>query len=681
MDKTIRKLDTSVWGNLRSDIFITSFGRAVAELLQNSIDSGATSINVKIDLECLNVCVYDNGSGINSEYLSTLGKRYYTSKIRILDDLKRINTFGFRGEALHSLVMTSDVIAFTKDHQSADIYSIKLNDLGNDVSRIERGLKGIELLKKYLLESALKKHGSIFVLSNFFKNNRIRRRIVKNRSKFEVLEEIREYILHSLIRLPQIKFEFEVLDEDVSEFRQKKVIDIRMAKDETIENNYSKIMKSIFGSSFNDYDPISATVSNYEIHGIIGKKPSITDRYQYIYINGWMTIIPRSIRIKICKIFANYGFKLEVLNLSTSKSNLSPKKKVSSSRKGGLSSRFPIFVLNINCQDLFDELFQDSSKCIYKTRHWDTIAKIILSVFEKYLIVKGHHKINTSSNNKSPNRKKVGLVHQDIDGSNDEYSDSASHSQDSTFSLPNIKRSSNYFSKSHHYQLSKLDLSRCRIVKQLDNKFILLVHNDSSNGATLLIADQHACDERIRVEDLLKEFVFQLANNIVNLHSPISEPYKLPISPYETNLFERYSYNFSYFGIRYSLKDDILTVNELPQLLIDRPRMDLNELKYGLLEHLYCLHNNSKKSDIIIDPCDWFNLSLQLPNFLIEIINRNACRSSIMFGDKLNEHEMQYLINNLQRCHLPFQCAHGRPVILPIATTKDFNSLGKDVQY
>lgn len=44
----------------------------------------------------------------------------------------------------------------------------------------------------------------------------------------------------------------------------------------------------------------------------------------------------------------------------------------------------------------------------------------------------------------------------------------------------------------------------------------------------------------------------------------------------------------------------------------------------------------------------------------------DACRSAIKFGDRLSIDECQILIQDLKKCKLPFQCAHGRPTLIPI---------------
>ncbi len=87
----------------------------VKELIENSLDAGATEIFVQVRGSGLKLIrVDDNGSGIPSSQVGLAFERYATSKITTLDDLQRINTLGFRGEALPSIAAVSQVEMVTR---------------------------------------------------------------------------------------------------------------------------------------------------------------------------------------------------------------------------------------------------------------------------------------------------------------------------------------------------------------------------------------------------------------------------------------------------------------------------------------------------------------------------------------------------------------------------------------
>ncbi len=104
----VRPLPPFVVNKIYAGEVIQSPSSVVKELIENSIDAGATSIAVFIRGSGLSfIKVVDNGEGISREDLPNVIKKNWSSKIRTLEDLERISTMGFRGEALHSIASVS----------------------------------------------------------------------------------------------------------------------------------------------------------------------------------------------------------------------------------------------------------------------------------------------------------------------------------------------------------------------------------------------------------------------------------------------------------------------------------------------------------------------------------------------------------------------------------------------
>lgn len=100
---------------------VLSLAVAVKELVENSIDAGATLVEIKLkDQGLQSVEVSDNGSGVEEMNLEGMTAKYHTSKIREFVDLLGVETFGFRGEALSSLCALSDMVIQTR-HKSTDV--------------------------------------------------------------------------------------------------------------------------------------------------------------------------------------------------------------------------------------------------------------------------------------------------------------------------------------------------------------------------------------------------------------------------------------------------------------------------------------------------------------------------------------------------------------------------------
>ena len=88
---------------------IDSLAAAVRELVENSLDAGATSITISLWPDLWRVQVADNGKGMTLTDLQICASAHSSSKIRSSDDLSKITSLGFRGEALHSLTQVADL--------------------------------------------------------------------------------------------------------------------------------------------------------------------------------------------------------------------------------------------------------------------------------------------------------------------------------------------------------------------------------------------------------------------------------------------------------------------------------------------------------------------------------------------------------------------------------------------
>uniref|UniRef100_A0A8C7A098 PMS1 homolog 1, mismatch repair system component n=1 Tax=Neovison vison TaxID=452646 RepID=A0A8C7A098_NEOVI len=100
---------------LSSSQIITSVVSVVKELIENSLDAGATSIDVKLENYGFDkIEVRDNGEGIKAIDAPVMAVKYYTSKINSHEDLENLTTYGFRGEALGSICCVAEVLITTR---------------------------------------------------------------------------------------------------------------------------------------------------------------------------------------------------------------------------------------------------------------------------------------------------------------------------------------------------------------------------------------------------------------------------------------------------------------------------------------------------------------------------------------------------------------------------------------
>ena len=181
-------------------------------------------------------------------------------------------------------------------------------------------------------------------------------------------------------------------------------------------------------------------------------------------------------------------------------------------------------------------------------------------------------------------------------------------------------------------------------ISQVAKKFIL-----ARAGSILLCVDQHAADERVRLEALQAQ-IYSRDEHTGFKQSPLVRPMLLTLSDYEANLLEIYSSRLRHYGFDFSIID---TSSKTSQILI-RATPEILGVELSADDIRAVLHQLKE-----YDPTA-SGLLLNLAPFHY-ILCAKACRSAIMFGDSLSHEECSHLLSALSQCDLPFQCAHGRP--------------------
>lgn len=125
----------------------------IKELIENSLDAGATKIKIRISQNCRNLEVSDNGSGIPEKELGLALDRFATSKITRTEDLFKLHSFGFRGEALASAAAVSELKLISKTRDQEKAFEIQSRYSSKSESREVSHEVGTTLLIQNLFEN------------------------------------------------------------------------------------------------------------------------------------------------------------------------------------------------------------------------------------------------------------------------------------------------------------------------------------------------------------------------------------------------------------------------------------------------------------------------------------------------------------------------------------------------
>lgn len=110
----IKQLSKHLINQIAAGEVIERPASVVKELVENSIDAGATKVSIEINNDCRDIRVADNGSGIHPDDIMLAFSKHATSKIASDEDLFDIHTMGFRGEALSSIISISKLTCTTR---------------------------------------------------------------------------------------------------------------------------------------------------------------------------------------------------------------------------------------------------------------------------------------------------------------------------------------------------------------------------------------------------------------------------------------------------------------------------------------------------------------------------------------------------------------------------------------
>lgn len=668
-----------------------------------------------VDIDHLSFTVKDDGYGIDPNDLAKVATLNHTSKLKSLNKLKQITTFGFRGQALHSIAAISSmvVVSKTKDYSASFSTSINYSTMLFSPHMVNEDSLYYSELPKY--------HGTMVCVKNLFSNVPVRQAQVKKEPEYKILEEIRRIVLQCSISKSNVKMTVY----KKSYISRKMICKIDQTSSGTIHERILKLMNSIYGISLeNNHQYLETSYQDYRVTGVIGKIPVQSKSYQFLLWNNRF-LCNADLFKEINKVFfaTGFGSQSSILVPSVSRVDTSPKKgrspTKSASSVGSPYSKYPTFIIVVTGPISVSDLIQNPAKNIEVSKHLDVIVPLIIKVIKSFLKV-NHYNVGMIKtpklsldeeikpipkrarlNNELYTKPEIGLVlnsklkmgklnQKEVSGmlsTKPELKPSSSLTSSSTireliksnrkhtflqhYSCANHKHSSDEdnheLTPVKNLNISRETLETCQVISQVDTKFILVKINKPS--PRLLTIDQHACDERIKVEQWLKRFLEAAQDPFNDLGISLDkDQFEMSLNKMELALLHQYKHQCEYWGIKFQIEDSKVTITHLPDILIPKLDGDQEFIKKCLNQYLYDLHNKVKLKSL---SNDWWSSIQALPTILIDLLNSKACRSAIMFGRVLTKNECEEMIKSLSKCRQPFQCAHGRPSIVPLCELSD----------
>ncbi len=285
----IKQLSKHLINQIAAGEVIERPASVVKELTENSIDAGATRISVEINNECRDIRVADNGCGIHPDDIVLAFSKHATSKLQEDGDLFDIQTLGFRGEALASIISISKLTCTTRTKDFETGTKVKCEN--SEVTKVETGCAV----------------GTIMDIKDLFYNLPVRLKFLKNvNTEFSYIQEVVQTIALSH---PEVAIELKKFGKTVLQT--------------TGQKNLTQTIKEVYSSDVtNSLKEVLRTdeLSGLKISGFVST-PDYTrssKKSYHLYINSRGVKCPvfqKAIDTVYKNLTANNKYPFVVLNL------------------------------------------------------------------------------------------------------------------------------------------------------------------------------------------------------------------------------------------------------------------------------------------------------------------------------------------------------------------------------
>lgn len=622
MTQRIQKLNSLLANQIAAGEVIERPSSVVKELIENSLDAGATEIDIDIEQGGMRLMrIRDNGSGIHRDDLLLAVSRHATSKIQHVDDLEKIRTLGFRGEALASICSVSRFTlgSAQENGNGWQIYIEGINE-NPEISPVAHPL------------------GTTIEIRDLFFNTPARRKFLRSeKTEFDHIDEVVKRIALSSFPI------------SITLTHNKRLI--RQYRKAEQDKERTARLTALCGSPFVEHAiKIEAQGSNLKLWGWVGLPTFSRSQadLQYFYVNGRVVrdkLLNHAVRNAYRDVLYHDRYPAFVLFLEIAPQqvdvNVHP-------TKHEVRFRESRFVYDFIRHSIHDAL---SNICPGQEKHAPTHMRVPESKAPSANKSLGSFNSPVSPQKVQEQMTLYKALHEEkpltvmLGSEWQEETQSPSTSPSASLavtkaqptqnaSFPVIEKSSAAEKQHQHDHHDSLGYA----IAQFRDIYIL-----AENSEGLIIVDMHAAHERILYERLKEEIVAHKIP-VQTLFIPLSITLREKEADYleeHQDLFQQWGW-----GIERIAKENII-VREVPQLLAN---LDLKQFIQDVASDLITQDKSTRHEDL-----------------MNKILGTLACRAAVHAKRRLSIAEMDALLRNMEKTKHSNQCNHGRPTWMQLS--------------
>ncbi|XP_015593968.1 mismatch repair endonuclease PMS2 [Cephus cinctus] len=657
--KKIQAINRETVHHICSGQVVFDLATAVKELVENSLDSGATVVEIKlVDYGQTCISVSDNGCGVLEDDFEGLGLKHHTSKLQEFSDLTEVDTFGFRGEALSSLCALADLSIVTKHSSSVHAYKLEFDRNG--------------ILKTK--EACARDTGTTVHVRNIFKSLPVRAKEFQRNIKKEYNKTLQILYSYCLVSV-NIKI-------TCSNTISGKSVNLLMSTMGT-ENVLTNI-NSVFGKKASEAlvavkaeTPDEFTLQEYNL-----SNDTTFDFSWECYVSSCVHTLGRSTPDR--QFFYVNGRPCDLVKVSKLINHVYHKYN---------NKQYPFVFLNLklnqNCTDVNvtpdkRTIFFTQEKMILATiksnlvRVWDKLQGNFMPVTLRDLSVKFKRGSSPTLSQEPPAKRqqttgtKVQKIKKEVKDDETDGDDNVEYIEKPedmtmTISISSVRKAflsrktstaingndqnrikyrtqiepgrDSEAEKELQRELTTDSFDKMQIIGQFNLGFIITqLYGD------LFIVDQHASDEKYRFEKFSNETKLKTQKLII--------PKPLNLASLNENVLIENQKSFEDNGFMFQVNGEAEPGHRVE--LIGMPVSGGWQFGQEDIEELIFL---------IKEGGDPEGGQIPRPSRVRQMLASRACRSAVMVGKPLNFPEMRRLVSQMGQMKMPWNCPHGRPTI------------------